>query len=86
MDMSALKRIQSNRQSRDKRQLLPNYEGWIEGTLDGDSGQDEVITRLMVWAIDAGLSAGRAHWALCRRAQPGDARPLQPHGSDSSGR
>lgn len=37
-----------------KRQLLPHYEGWIEGTLDGDSGrQDEVIVTLMVWAIDA---------------------------------
>jgi hypothetical protein len=36
-----------------KRQMLPNYEGWIEGTLEGNSGrQDEVITRLMIWAID----------------------------------
>ncbi|WP_071010082.1 phage terminase small subunit, partial [Klebsiella pneumoniae] len=36
-----------------KKSMLPEYEGWIEGTLDGDSGrQDEVITRLMVWAID----------------------------------
>lgn len=35
--------------------MLPHYEGWIEGTLDGDSGrQDEVIVTLMVWAIDAG--------------------------------
>lgn len=33
--------------------MLPNYEGWIEGTLEGNSGrQDEVITRLMIWAID----------------------------------
>lgn len=56
MDMSALKKIQGGQaKAALKRQLLPNYEGWIEGTLGGNSGrQDEVITRLMIWAIDAG--------------------------------
>lgn len=56
MDQSALKRVQSDQaKAVMKRQLLPHYEGWIEGTLDGDSGrQDEVIVTLMVWAIDAG--------------------------------
>ncbi|HCA3526884.1 TPA: terminase [Klebsiella quasipneumoniae] len=56
MDQSALKRVQSDQaKAAMKRQLLPNYEGWIEGTIDGDSGrQDEVIVTLMVWAIDAG--------------------------------
>ncbi|HIE9045672.1 TPA: phage terminase small subunit [Klebsiella variicola subsp. variicola] len=56
MDQSALKRVQSDQaKAAMKRQLLPHYEGWIEGTLDGDSGrQDEVIVTLMVWAIDAG--------------------------------
>ncbi|EMX9850951.1 phage terminase small subunit [Klebsiella michiganensis] len=56
MDLSALKRVQSDQaKAAMKRQLLPHYEGWIEGTLDGDSGrQDEVIVTLMVWAIDAG--------------------------------
>ncbi|AMR15393.1 terminase [Klebsiella quasipneumoniae] len=56
MDQSALKRVQSGQaKAAMKRQLLPHYEGWIEGTLDGDSGrQDEVIVTLMVWAIDAG--------------------------------
>ena len=55
MDQSALKRVQSDQaKAAMKRQLLPHYEGWIEGTLDGDSGrQDEVIVTLMVWAIDA---------------------------------
>ena len=54
MDMSALKKIQGEQaKAALKRQLLPNYEGWIEGTREGDSGrQDEVITRLMIWAID----------------------------------
>lgn len=56
MDQSALRRVQSDQaKAAMKIQLLPNYEGWIEGTLDGDSGRpDEVITTLMVWAIDAG--------------------------------
>ncbi|ULI44308.1 terminase [Raoultella ornithinolytica] len=56
MDQSALKRVQSDQaKAAMKRQLLPHYEGWIEGTLDGDSGrQDEVIVTLMVWSIDAG--------------------------------
>ncbi|WP_374041228.1 phage terminase small subunit [Klebsiella pneumoniae] len=56
MDQSALKRVQSDQaKAVMKRQLLPHYEGWIEGTLDGDSGrQDEVIVTLMVWAIDVG--------------------------------
>jgi hypothetical protein len=54
MDMAALKKIQGEQaKAALKRQLLPNYEGWIEGTLEGDGGrQDEVITRLMIWAID----------------------------------
>ncbi|WP_323113135.1 phage terminase small subunit [Klebsiella variicola] len=56
MDQGALKRVQSDQaKAAMKRQLLPHYEGWIEGTLDGNSGrQDEVIVTLMVWAIDAG--------------------------------
>lgn len=54
MDMAALKQIQGEQaKAALKRQMLPNYEGWIEGTLEGNSGrQDEVITRLMIWAID----------------------------------
>ncbi|NCF07972.1 phage terminase small subunit [Kosakonia sp. MH5] len=56
MDQSALRKVQSDQaKAAMKRQLLPNYEGWIEGTLTGGSGrQDEVITTLMVWAVDAG--------------------------------
>lgn len=56
MDQGALKRVQSDQaKAAMKRQLLPHYEGWIEGTLDGNSGrQDEVIVTQMVWAIDAG--------------------------------
>lgn len=56
MDQSALRKVQSDQaKAAMKRQLLPNYEGWIEGTLTGGSGrQDEVITTLMIWAVDAG--------------------------------
>ncbi|MDQ9632892.1 phage terminase small subunit, partial [Serratia marcescens] len=39
MDQSALKRVQSDQAKAEmKKQLLPHYEGWIEGTLDGNSG------------------------------------------------
>lgn len=54
MDLSRLSGVQSEETKAEmKKCMLPEYEGWIEGTLDGDNGrQDEVITRLMVWAID----------------------------------
>jgi hypothetical protein len=54
MDLSRLSGVQSEETKAEmKKSMLPEYEGWIEGTLDGDSGrQDEVITRMMVWAID----------------------------------
>lgn len=38
-----------------KRQLLPDYEAYIDGVLHGDGGQpDEVIATLMLWHLDAG--------------------------------
>ncbi|WP_392989748.1 phage terminase small subunit [Serratia ureilytica] len=54
LDQSRLKGVQSETTKAEmKKSMLPEYEGWIEGTLDGDSGrQDEVICTLMVWAID----------------------------------
>lgn len=54
MDLARLSGVQSDETKAGmKKTMLPEYAGWIEGTLDGDSGrQDEVITRLMVWAID----------------------------------
>ncbi|EAY4423413.1 terminase [Salmonella enterica] len=53
---SRLKGIQSKAAKADvKKELLPEFEGWIEGTLDSDNGRpDEVITTLMVWAVDCG--------------------------------
>ena len=54
LDQSRLKGVQSETTKAEmKKSMLPEYEGWIEGTLDGDGGrQDEVISTLMVWAID----------------------------------
>jgi len=39
-----------------KRELLPDYQAYIDGVLTGDTGeQDEVMATLMLWHIDAGL-------------------------------
>lgn len=53
---SRLKGIQSRAAKAEvKKTLLPEFSGWIEGTLESDSGrQDEVIVTLMVWAVDCG--------------------------------
>ncbi|EFA4193288.1 phage terminase small subunit [Escherichia coli] len=51
-----LKGIQSKAAKAElKKTLLPDFSGWIDGTLESDSGrQDEVIVTLMVWAVDCG--------------------------------
>ncbi|EON3340260.1 TPA: phage terminase small subunit [Yersinia enterocolitica] len=39
-----------------KREMLPAYDGWIDGVLSANSGQsDEIVTTCMVWSVDAGL-------------------------------
>lgn len=54
MDQASLHRVQSAvAKAGMKREMLPGYQGWIDGTLQGDSGRpDEVITTLMIWAVD----------------------------------
>jgi len=38
-----------------KRELLPEYEPYITGVLQSDAGaQDDVLTTIMLWCIDAG--------------------------------
>lgn len=38
-----------------KRQLLPEYRPWIDGVLEGATGQqDDVLMTVFVWAIDIG--------------------------------
>ncbi|EFS7077248.1 hypothetical protein HW008_002800 [Salmonella enterica] len=56
-DMETLHNILSNEQKAAvKRQILPHYDEWVKGVLEGDSGlQDDVLMRVMVWRIDAGL-------------------------------
>lgn len=51
-----LKGIQSKAAKAElKKTLLPDFSGWIDGTLESDSGrQDEVIVTLMIWAVDCG--------------------------------
>lgn len=58
-DQSQLSNIQGNdRKAAYKREILPNYQGWIEGVLENKTGiADEVFTRTLVWHIDAGLYA-----------------------------
>ncbi|EAQ6132199.1 hypothetical protein AXA88_26670 [Salmonella enterica] len=56
-DMERLHGILSNEQKAAvKRQILPHYDEWVNGVLEGDSGlQDDVLMRVMIWRIDAGL-------------------------------
>ncbi len=38
-----------------KRELLPDYQAYIDGVLEGDGGQpDEIIPTVMLWHLDAG--------------------------------
>lgn len=52
----ALKQIKSVERKIDfKRKVLPEYDAYVAGVLEGDSGaQDDVITTVMVWRIDVG--------------------------------
>ncbi|SFO51741.1 Phage small terminase subunit [Variovorax sp. OK605] len=51
-----LKDIQSiERKIEAKRQFLPEYDAWIDSTLEaGSGGQDVIFTTVLVWHIDAG--------------------------------
>jgi hypothetical protein len=51
-----LKDIQSIERKIDaKRQFLPEYDAWIDSTLQaGTGGQDVIFTTVLVWHIDAG--------------------------------
>lgn len=38
-----------------KREMLPNYEGYVQGVLEAGKGQqDDVLMTLMVWYLDVG--------------------------------
>ena len=55
-DRRRLKDVQSiERKIEVKRQLLPEYQAWIDGVLEGNhGGQDDVLMTVFVWAIDIG--------------------------------
>jgi hypothetical protein len=55
-DYLRLKQVQSEEGKAElKRQLLPEHAPYIEGVLSADKGaQDQVVTTVMVWRIDAG--------------------------------
>lgn len=59
-DKRRLHDIQSmERKAEVKRELLPEYEPWVEGVLKGEQGvQDDVLMTVMVWRIDAGDHVG----------------------------
>lgn len=55
-DKRRLKDVQSmERKAEVKREILEEYQPWIEGVLEGNQGvQDDVLVTVMVWNIDAG--------------------------------
>jgi hypothetical protein len=59
-DKRRLKDIQSmERKAEVKRELLPEYQPWVEGVLAGQQGvQDDVLMTIMIWRIDAGDLSG----------------------------
>ena len=59
-DRLRLKQVQSEQGKAElKRLLIPAYQPYIEGVLAaGNGAQDDVLTTLMVWSIDAGDFAG----------------------------
>ncbi|MBA0371145.1 terminase [Stenotrophomonas maltophilia] len=56
-DRARLKQIQSSQaKGQLKAALLPTYDAYIDGVLAADAGgQDDVVSTLMLWNIDAGL-------------------------------
>lgn len=54
-DRRRLKQIESTTQKiAVKRELLPEYIPWVEGALQGNGAQDDVLMTILVWRIDAG--------------------------------
>ncbi|KTT31202.1 terminase endonuclease subunit [Pseudomonas oryzihabitans] len=64
-DQLRLKQVQSTQGKAElKRQLLGAYESYVAGVLEaGNGAQDEVLTTVMVWRIDAGDFWGALHIA-----------------------
>ena len=58
-DKTQLSEIQGNsRKAEYKKNVIPNYQGWIDGVLEAQNGlADEVFVTLIIWHLDAGLYA-----------------------------
>ena len=56
VDLRRLSEIQSiERKIELKRELLPEYDAWVAGVLEGGSGvPDDIVTHCMIWRIDVG--------------------------------
>ena len=68
-DKRRLKEIQSIERKIDvKREVLPDYDEWVAGALEGGrGGQDEVLVTVMIWRIDVGDYDGAlriAHYVI----------------------
>jgi hypothetical protein len=65
-DRLRLKQVQSNQGKAElKVQLLPGYVPYVQGVLEaGNGAQDEVLTTIMVWRIDAADFAGALEIAV----------------------
>ncbi|WP_418131518.1 phage terminase small subunit [Variovorax sp. 278MFTsu5.1] len=73
----ALKDIQSvERKIEAKRAFLPVYDAWIDGVLASNGGaQDQVVTTVLVWHIDAGnyqRAIEIAEYAVTHKLAPPD--------------
>ncbi|WP_293937682.1 phage terminase small subunit [Iodobacter sp.] len=73
-DRRRLKGIESTKGKVElKRELLPDYQPWVEGALAGDGGaQDDVLMSVFVWYIDVGDFAAAlpiAEYALRHQLQ-----------------
>ncbi|RAR53885.1 small terminase subunit [Paraburkholderia unamae] len=71
-DRRRLKEIQSVARKIDvKRELLPDYDDYVVGVLEGGKGvQDDVMTSVMIWRVDVGDYVGAleiARYALQHR-------------------
>ncbi|MGQ5524841.1 phage terminase small subunit [Chitinimonas sp. PSY-7] len=54
-DKTRLKRIQSlEGKVAVKREVLPEYCAWVDGALQGEGAQDDVLMTVLVWRIDVG--------------------------------
>ncbi|MBA1289187.1 phage terminase small subunit [Pseudomonas japonica] len=76
-DRLRLKNVQSNTGKAElKRQLLPAYTPYVQGVLESGKGaQDDVLTTVMLWCIDAGDHAGAldiAAYALAHKLKMPD--------------